>query len=111
MQDVNNVFTDLFDTLLATSYEGILIYPDRLPEFWKARYRGNIPGFKPMPFDEIVYDLETLGISVQLSEFGSKEAIVDYSLQDNSMAKLRVKYTRMPNMERIVITRHPAKKN
>lgn len=110
MIDVNNVFTDLFEALLASNHDGIIIYPDQIPQCWKARYSGNIPGFESMTLEEILYDLEALGISLQIPEFGNKETLVDYPAPDNSIAKLKVKYTRTPNVERVVITRNPSKK-
>lgn len=101
--NVNNAFTDLFDALLSTSNDGVIVYPNRNPLFWKAIFKSDVPGFEALSMDEISYDLETLGIFIPPSDFGTQTRMIEYALPDSSTVKLKVKFTRIEKMERLVI--------
>lgn len=103
MSNVNNVFTDLFDILIPSNYDGIIIYPNKIPQFWKSKFKGQITGCDPMSLEEILSDLEALNISIYPDSFGSKETRFEYSSPDSSLVRLRIKFTRQETMERLVI--------
>lgn len=104
MADVDNVFTDLFDALLDTDYDGLMIYGGRIPNFWKAKWKGFAPGFDAIENDEIRYDLESLGITVSQME-GKGFFLWKYEREGKRPVVLRMKHTQWGENLRLVVYR------
>lgn len=104
MTDIDNVFTALFDALLDSPYDKLLLYAGERPKFQKARYSGPVSDFKVIDSDEMAYDLETLGITKEgktLKEFFTWT----YNREGKEPEILRMKYTRWDKDLRLIVYR------
>lgn len=102
MADLDNVFTDLFDALLATRYDGLMIYGGFSPAFWKAKWKGKVPGFSLIENNEMVADLDALGITLSQQE-GKGFFLWKYEREGKDPVILRMKHTQWgPNLRLVV---------
>jgi hypothetical protein len=116
MTTINNVFTDLFDALIDSTYDGLIIYSGSLPCFWKARYKGPVPGFDMIDIAGFEADLEALGIidpakgeeTYKLFKKPKDEkpfTFYDHIRDDASVVRLRIKYVQWGNAIRLTVYR------
>lgn len=105
---INNRITDLFDLLIESEYEGLVLKDRYVPRFWETIYETNIPGYQELDLDELRYDLEAIGI---IPKPGKDMGYIyyDYEQEDGTKTKLKIRYSQYLKHLKLRITQLPEK--